>query len=547
MLGCVSTGLCADSSVLESHSYDYIIVGGGAAGCIEARKLSDNFHKSVLLIEAGSNRLNDPVTLNPNWIENGNDLLINPKYSITYPISVAPLATTLYSEARELGGGGAHHFLFAYRGTPDIYDYWESVTGNSLWSYTGNILGVLKALETYTPTGTTGNYLQRGSTGPISIVQNPPLSIVPGDFLSSLSTQTLTPFVTDYNDPTLGSTGISAIQQYITPAPDSRRSFSGFDFLEGVIDSNGRGLYGRDLTVLTEAQALKINFNDVLRAKSVTYAYTDSSGNEKIQKAQLKKNGVLILAAGSVQTPALLLRSGIGPSAQLEEAGVPVLLDSPQVGQNLQCHYGTSVIMTSPAVPLAFETQMLLDGFPYMPNDGVRRIQASAFNGGPVTILTPAIVNPQSKGSVSIVSSNPLTPPIVNMGLFIDGPYTTPGTDAYLQVAFFKIMQSAATAAGLTVVYPTAGDYASDAGLFAAATNASSIVIQSHIVGTARMGTSIENGVVDGNLNVFGLKNVKIGDNSVEPESIDGNPCMGAYVIASVLCQTLGIPVPPAL
>lgn len=548
MLGCLSGPLGANHcSQSHSEGYDYIIVGGGAAGCIEARKLSDNFDKSVLLIEAGSNHITDPVILDPNWQAHGSDLMINPKYSITYPVAVGPLTNTVYSEGRSLGGGGAHHFLFAYRGNPRTYNAWQTVTGNSLWSYSGNILNLMKALETYTPNGTVANYAQRGSDGPISLLQNPPLVTVPGDFFSSLSTQTLTPFVTDYNDPTLGEIGISAVQQFITPLPNSRRSFSGYDYLAEVIDSNGHGLGGRKLTVLTEAQVLKINFNDALRAKSVSYAITESNGLEKIKKADLNKKGVLILAAGSVQTPALLLRSGVGPNAQLNAAGVPVLVDSPHVGQNLQCHYGTSLVMTSPAIPLAFETQILLDGYPYMPNDGVRRVQAISFDGGPVTILAPNVLNPKSRGSVTIVSSNPLTPPIVDVNLFTDGSYSTPGTDAFMQVSFFKIMQTAATASGSVVLFPTPADYASDASLFAAATNLSFLTIQSHIVGTARMGNSIANGVVDGNLNVFGLKNVKIGDNSVQPECVDGNPCFAAYIIALALCQTLGVPVPPAL
>ena len=61
------------------------------------------------------------------------------------------------------------------------------------------------------------------------------------------------------------------------------------------------------------------------------------------------------------------------------------------------------------------------------------------------------------------------------------------------------------------------------------------------------MGTDISNGVVDGNLKVFGLENVYIGDNSVQPETINGNTCYPAYIIALVLCQVLGVPTPPIL
>lgn len=549
LVTCLSSLLSAHpySCKEQQKKYDYVIVGGGSAGCIAARKLSDNYHKSVLLIEAGGNYLHDPVILDPNWADNADTLLTSPKYAITYPYILGFLKQLLYSEGRQLGGGGAHNFLLTYRGTPSIYDLWASITGNPLWSYDGNVLNLMKALETYTPDGTVANLVQRGTNGPISILQNPPIVPVPGDFFSSLSSQTLTPFVADYNDPTTGEIGISALQQFITPPPNSRRSFSGLDFVGKVIKPDGQGRGKRDLTVLTNALALKIKFSKDMRAESVSYSITNSKGKEEIREARLKKKGSLILAAGSIQTPTLLMRSGVGPAAQLEAAGIPVVLDSPNVGQNLQCQHGTGLILTSPTPPFPFEAQVLLDGYPYMPNDGVRRIEVIAISEGPVSEMLPFLTNPKSRGSVSVVTNNPLIGPMVNIGVFTDGSFSTPGTDAYLQVSFFKIMKAAATAAGLTVIFPTPDDYASDAALFAAATDLNHLCMQSHIVGTARMGTNINNGVVDGNLNVFGLKNVKIGDNSIQPQSVNGNTCYSAYVIALVLCQTLGIPTPPAL
>ena len=543
--------------------YDYIIVGGGAAGCIEARKLSDDLHTSVLLLEAGGNYVDDPVTLDPNWLDNADALLINPKYAITYPIAYPPVPLTVftYSEGKELGGGGAHNFLLTVRGTPTIYDGWAATTGNSNWLYYSNILNLMLALEDYTPDGTVANPAERGSSGPIAVTQSPPLNPVAGDYLSSLSTVTLTPFVADYNDPSTGDIGISAVQQFITAGAGSRRSFSALDFLGDVIDANGKGLHGRKLTVITNAQALDIRINSEMRATSVHYTVQNNEKNEveyEIIKASLTKDtGILILAAGSVQTPRILLQSGVGPAAQLEAAGLPVVLDSPNVGQNLQCQYGGAAILSVPTVP--FEAEAFIDGYPYMPNDGVRRIQIinipldGPFRNivpfvGPIDAIEalPALTNPSSRGSVTVVSSNPFIQPQVQIGLFTDGSVSTPGTDAYLQVSFYKIMQSTAALAGQTVIYPTPVQYAAgDAGLLNAAI--AEMTIQSHIVGTARMGTNISNGVVDGNLKVFGLENVYIGDNSVQPQSGNGNTCYPAYIIALVLCQVLGVPTPPAL
>lgn len=544
----IATLLIFSGTITAKKRYDYIVVGGGAAGCIEARKLSDNFKKSVLLLEAGGNYIDDPVTLDPFWIANAGDLIGNPKYSIVYPLVYPPFTVRTYSEGHELGGGGAHNFLLTVRGTPSIYDGWAAVTGNPNWVYFNNVLNLMLALESYFPNGTVANPAERGSNGPISVTQSPPLNPVPGDYLSSLSTVTATPFVADYNDPSQGTVGISAVQQFITPAPNSRRSFSAYEFLKDVIDANGKGLNGRKLTVIVNAQALDIRINSKMRATSVHYTVSTNEKNEtesEVTKASLTKNtGVLILAAGSIQSPTLLLRSGVGPAADLQAVGINVVLDSPQVGKNLQCQYGGNAILSGGTVP--FEAEAFIDGFPFMPNDDVRRMQIINSPTGPNTIQALlALTNPSSTGSLSLVSSNQFIQPKVELGLFNDGSVTTPGTDAYLQASFYKIIQQTATLAGLTVVYPTPAQFATDATLIAAALG--NLVIQSHIVGTARMGTNISNSVVDGNLKVHGLQNVYIGDNSAQPQTVNGNTCYGAYVIALVLCKVLGAPTPPAL
>ena len=146
-----------------------------------------------------------------------------------------------------------------------------------------------------------------------------------------------------------------------------------------------------------------------------------------------------------------MLQSGVGPAAQLAEVGIPLVLDSPNVGQNLQCQYGGSAILASGSpFNVPFEAEAFIDGYPFMPNDGIRRLQIINIPLGgaalevnpfiplvdPVLQALPLITNPKSRGSVTITTPNPFLEPKVDIGLFTDGSVSTPGTDAYLQASF---------------------------------------------------------------------------------------------------------------
>jgi len=546
---CVGGMISADELIDGSSSsvsrdkkkrYDYIIVGGGTAGCILARKLSDNHHNSVLLLEAGGNYVEDPVTLDPNWLDHAGALLSDPKYSIVYPVLFPPLTLYSYTEGHELGGGAAHNFLITVRGTPSIYNGWAATTRDPGWLYNSYILPIMKNyVEDYTPNGTVADPAERGTKGIIKVTQNPPLNPVAGSFLSSLSTVTLTPFVADYNNPSTGDIGISAVQQFVSPGAHSHRSFSGL-FLSDVIDANGNGTDGRRLKVITNAQGLDIRINNEMRATSVHYTVQNNEKNEveyELIKASLTKDtGTLILSAGSINSPKILLQSGVGPAADLEAIGIPVVLDSPHVGQNLQCQYGSSAILTG-TVP--FEAQAFLDGYPYMANDGVRRLQISNSTiGANIMQALPAITNPKSRGSVTLSTNNPFIQPKVDIALFTDGPVSMPGTDAYLQVSFYKIMKAAATMAGQAVIYPAPAQFANDALLLAAALARPPVL--HYVVGTTRMGTDISNSVVNGNLKVHGLENVYVVDAGVQPETVNGGTCYGVYVTAFKFLKGIG-------
>jgi choline dehydrogenase len=527
--------------------FDYIIVGFGAAGAILARQLSDDFQTSVLVVEAGPNNMEDPATLDPNIFVNFQNLIkisYDPAFSATYPIPLpSSLVAFAYSEGREWGGSAAHNYLQAVRGVASDYNKWGLNSNNAQWFYP-NVLPLMKSLETYTPNGTIANPAQRGFNGPIAITQNPSINSNP--LAIAVANVTGAGFVSDYNDATLPNVSTGAIQQFITAGSDSHRSFSGNEFMTigEIIDDRGRGLDGRQVRVKGNAVVTQIRFDNCNRATGIQYLRQGgASQTETLQTAYARKK--VILCAGGINTPKLLMLSGVGPAAELQSVGIAVRVDSPQVGQNLQNQYGAAAIVTNSTPIPGGQIASFIDERPYMPADDVRRIQIVGLDvGNSIAQLIGFMLQPSSRGSVEIVSNDPLIPAKVNLNMYSDGSFADVGSDAYLTVSYYKIVQAIAAAAGATVLYPAASQYAQgDAGLFQAALSPSALTIASHIVGTARLGTSIENGVVDGNLNVFGTKNLMIVDASVENPITSGNTCIGVYVIAAVAAQILGVPI----
>lgn len=527
--------------------FDYIIVGFGAAGAILARQLSNDFKTSVLVIEAGPNNMEDPATLDPNIFVNFENLIkisYDPAFSATYPVPVpSSLVAFAYSQGREWGGSAAHNYLQAVRGVPNDFNLWGLNSNNAQWFYP-NVLPLMKALETYTPNDTIANPEQRGFTGPIAITQNPPINANP--LAIAVADVTGAGFVSDYNDATLPNISTSAIQQFITAGADSHRSFSGNEFMTigEIIDEKGRGLDGRKVRVKGNAVATRILFDDANRATGIQYLRQGGKDNtERLYTVSASKK--VILCASGIETPKLLMLSGVGPAAELESVGIAVRVDSPQVGQNLQNQYGPAAIITNSTPIPGGQIASFIDERPYMPADDVRRIQIVGLDvGNNIAQLIGFMLQPSSHGSIEVVSSDPLIPAKVNMNMYSDGSFTDVGSDAYMTVSYYKLVQAIAQAAGETVIYPSAGQYAQgDAGLFQAALSPAALTVASHIVGTARLGTSIQNGVVDGNLNVFGTQNLMIADVSVMNPIVSGNTCIGAYVIGAVAAEILGVPI----
>lgn len=411
----------------------------------------------------------------------------------------------------------------------------------------------MKPMEHYTPDGTPINLAQRGVSGPLFITQEPPINndpfimAVQRGLSTSTGFPTNAPFVSDLNDPSLGDVGIGSNQDWVTPywnTAQSIRSFAGNAFLTGtpsegipaIVDDEGFGLDGRKLRIVSNAQVYRIDFDSHNVARCVEFILTSDDCTE-VRTAKVNKK--VILSAGTIADAAILQRSGVGDSNLLSSLDIPVVYDNPNVGANVQNHYGPQAIIIGPTQPLLLNPLQIGSGFIDLGlfPAGVRRYQLFIL-GIPGGVLIGGInLVPKSLGTIKIVSKDPFFDPLINFNQYSDGGPSTPFSDAALAVQFLGVDVPAIVAqTGGTIV--NYNPFGTPAELFAAAV--SNNILTYHASGSARMASSPSEGVIDSNLHVFGVKKVMVASSSSAPFIEDGNTAYQSFVIGLEAAAILG-------
>lgn len=585
------------SDIFTTEPVDYIIVGAGASGCACARELSSTT-TSVLLLDQSVISSYFSGEVFDATVASQTSLLSTPKFSSTsqspYLGSSAQFSSLGYSSGRVLGGRTSHLPMQWVRGSPTVYDGWATLLSDPAWSY-ANLLPLILQYERYEPTGTIADLTQRGApsssstSGLICCVQNPPLT---DSFSAALSTALSVPQIQDYNDHYQiagvyqNLVGVSAEQLYNTPAPGSQRSDAYGGFLIGVNtpsmviapiivqdtapntdNSILRGTLGRKLIVKTSATVTRVLFAGT---KAVGVEFLTQGTHSTTSSVVFAKKGV-ILSAGAISSPTILQNSGVGDPFVLGTAGIEVIIANQNVGNNLTCHYGPSGVvdqlgLTSPPagqLNTAFwdlgappvERRLQIDYvFPGNSSIGClspQVLSALGLTSAANTVSVPGyLLNPQSRGTVLVTSSNVNTPPTVNFNLYSDGSYLIPGTDAYEAVVYLKKLQDIAAAEGgvpANVRFPTNAHYPApwgpapdDSLLFEAASSMVSIKPGS-ACGTLRMGVDALHGVVDSGLKVFGASNLYVADASVMPSIPSGDVTFACILIGLRMAQILNV------
>ena len=497
----------------EKAGYDVVVVGGGAAGCVVAARLSEEGSRRVLLLEAGP----DHRALMPADVRDGWRPTTRHDWGYVAELDAVGVARPL-PRGKLLGGCSSTNATFALRGHPADYDAWAHA-GNDGWSF-DEVLPFFTRLES---DADFGGAPWHGDGGPL------PIRRYRDDELTDVAQAGLEAFeeagcarLPDANAP--GAVGVAALP---VNTLHGERISTALAYLPA-------GRPRPNLTVRCDAEISGL----VIERDRAVGVRLASGGEIRASR--------VILCAGAYGSPALLMRSGIGPAGHLRELGIPVVADLPGVGANLADHPAVSVDFgydreARPAPAFQVAATLRSEGAgPDGPPD-LQCIVGGPFadSGSGTFFLAVALLKPRSRGTVRLRSADPSAAPSIDLGYFRE-----PADLDRLAAGLARIRESAAAAviAGLSCGSELAPGpdvaHGDRDGLREWIRRAA--WTYHHPVGTCAMGPAPGSGsVVDAAGAVHGIDSLTVADASVMPDIPSANTHLPTVMIAERIAALL--------
>ena len=527
--------------------YDYIIVGAGSAGCVIANRLSANQNVRVLLLEAGGKDNNPWIHIPVGYFKT----LHNPKTDWCYKTEEEPELEGRkldWPRGKGLGGSSSINGLLYVRGQKEDYDQWAQA-GNTGWSY-DDVLPLFKRSESYE----LGADDTHGADGGLAVSKIRAKSKISEAFIGA-ATEMGVPYTDDYNG--VDQEGVSYFDQ---TARKGLRCSSAKAFLKPA-------RHRPNLDIITHAHTTSLAFSDD-DDKQVIGVHFDQKNEPRT--ALLKEGGEVILSAGAIGSPQILELSGIGQPDILSQAGITLRHELQGVGEDLQDHL---------QIRLVFETNVptLNDMINSITGKLSIGLQYALFRGGPMSLgasqvaifaksMTgldtpdiqfhfqplsadkPGIVmhpfsgftssvcqlRPESRGHIHITSPDSYAHPKIHANYL---SATADQLCAIRSVKFARQMtEMPALKPYIVREHTVCGEMKTDEDFLNVARRYAQTIY--HPTSTCRMGID-KKAVVDPQLRVHGIQNLRIADASIMPAIVSGNTNAPAIMIGEKAAEMI--------
>ncbi|KXU92984.1 alanine-phosphoribitol ligase [Caballeronia megalochromosomata] len=534
--------------------YDFVIVGGGAAGCALAARLSEDASSRVLLLEAG------PADTDP-YIHMPVGFFKMTGGPLTWGYRTVAAAETQrrqipFAQGRVLGGGGSINAMVYTRGQPADYDTWER-EGCAGWGFREGVLPYLRRME---DNERLCNEFH-GVGGPLGVSDLISVNDLTKAFVLAGQEAGL-PYNSDFNGAQQEGVGVYQVTQR-----GGRRCSAAVGYLQQARSRS-------NLTVKTNCLVSRIVIENG-RAVGVEYADQNARSNVIVARAERE----VIVTAGAIGSPKILMLSGIGRAADLERVGVKPLHALDGVGANLQDHFDIDIVyeLNGPYSldKYAKKHMMLLAGleykmfnkgpvtsniaeggafwysssdvptpdlqFHFLPGAGVEAGVPPVPSGSGCT-LNSYFLRPKSRGSVTLNSNDPADAPVIDPA-YIRDPYDLKvavegirqSREIMSQKALAKYIKSEHFPGGSVRTQAQYEEYAKQYGRTGY-----------HPVGTCKMGIDGMS-VVDPQLRVHGIEGLRVADSSVMPRIVSSNTNAPTLMIAEKASDLIRGRVAPAV